>query len=153
MVRTAINDEDARNNGVYAEHERMENGEVRCRFKFKDGTAYIRTEASSVGGWQRSHYHNLVHETYIVETGRIAFVDQCNGRMRLRIIGERGIITTEKRVIHNVYMFSNSIIHTVKHATHGVAQDWHSAPDFDALVCHLTVEDIVKLGCLGEAAK
>ena len=104
MVRTAINDEDARNNGVYAEHERMENGEVRCRFKFKDGTAYIRTEASSVGGWQRSHYHNLVHETYIVETGRIAFVDQCNGRIRLRIIGERGIITTEKRVIHNVYM-------------------------------------------------
>ncbi len=59
--------EEARSKGVSIEHNQMPNGEFRFRLKHEDGTAYIRTEVTDSGGWQKSHYHRGVRETYIVQ--------------------------------------------------------------------------------------
>lgn len=45
--------------GIFTLHHQMTNLERRFRLKKSDGTAYIRTEASTEGGWQESHYQPI----------------------------------------------------------------------------------------------
>ena len=97
----------------------MPTGELRFRLKHDDGTAYIRTEATDRGGWQNSHYHRTVRETYIVQRGKMAFAELVDGALRVRIFGPNEICTTEPNVAHNVYLYCNSVIHTVKHGEAG----------------------------------
>ena len=43
------------------------NQEARFRLNCNDGTAYIRTQTQNeAAGWQNSHYHKGLLETYIV---------------------------------------------------------------------------------------
>src|ERR1700739_1987317 len=102
---------EAREHGVWAEHTKMPNGELRFRLKHRDGTAYIRTEASDDSGWQKSHYHRTVRETYIVQRGQIALAELIDSERRIRVFDAGEMFTTEPGVPHNIYMFGNSIIH------------------------------------------
>ncbi len=101
--------------GIACSHELMENGERRFRLRKSDGTAYIRTEASTSGGWQRSHYHASVQETYIVQKGWMAFAELIEDALSLKIYRENESVTSRPNVIHNVYLPSEAVIHTVKH--------------------------------------
>jgi hypothetical protein len=141
----AISNEQARSLGVWSEHERMPNGELRFRLRNEDGSSYIRTVSSSEGGWQKSHYHVSVRETYIVQMGRIGFAELFNDRFSLRAFGPGSIFTTEPMVPHNVYMFRDSVIHTVKHGLGGLTGDWHSAPSLDQKIQGLGETEILRM--------
>src|ERR1700726_80882 len=69
--------------GISTSHSRMDNGELRYRLVAKDGSSYIRTEASAGGGWQNSHYHKILQETYIVEDKWLAFAEPAGDDLRL----------------------------------------------------------------------
>jgi mannose-6-phosphate isomerase-like protein (cupin superfamily) len=103
--------------GISTLHHQMPNGEYRFRLLKNDGTAYIRTEASDRGAWQKSHFHEKVQETYIVQSGWIAFASKVNGKRKLEVFREGEVFTTEPGLIHNVFMPNGSVIHTVKHGS------------------------------------
>lgn len=105
--------------GISTRHHRMDNSERRFRLLKDDGTAYIRTEAGEESGWQNSHFHKAVRETYIVQTGWVAFAELVSSELVLRLLHPGDIVTTQPEVVHNVYLSSDAVIHTVKH---GVAE-------------------------------
>jgi len=144
-VSRDIGPEEARAKGVSTEHNEMPTGELRFRLKHDDGTAYIRTEATDRGGWQNSHYHRSVRETYIVQLGRMAFAELVDGALRIRIFGPNEICTTKPNVSHNVYLYSNSVIHTVKHGEAGDHADWHASSMLDEMTVHLDEVEIMHL--------
>ena len=100
-----------------AHHEMTPGGELRFRLSSADGTRYIRTvlPIGSEGEWQDAHYHRSVLETYIVQSGWIAFVEEVNGHPLARRLGPGDIVTTQPGVHHNIYMPAGAAIHTVKH--------------------------------------
>jgi hypothetical protein len=108
-------DEALENHGIKCPHGQMSNGEYRFRLIKNDGTAYIRTEASSNGDWQDSHYHNQVRETYIVQNGWMGYAEEIGGEPRYYIYREGQLFTTSPFIIHNVYLPAGAVIHTVKH--------------------------------------
>ena len=136
---------EARAMGVSTHHSEMPNGELRFRLKHDDGTAYSRTEATDEGGWQNSHSHRGVRETYIIQRGRMALAELIDDRLRLRVFGRGEICTTEPNIPHNVYLYGNTVVHTVKHGDGVGAADWHSSPLLDAKTRHLNEQDIAQL--------
>ena len=128
--------------GISALHHEMENHELRFRLKHTSGSAYILTKATAGSGWQKSHYHEVVRETYIVESGWMAFAELLDGWMRVRIFANGAVLTTQPNVVHNVYLPDGAIIHTVKHGG-GEGDDRHTdgdAPALDLLTCALSNE-------------
>lgn len=113
-----------------AHHEMQKGGELRFRMSSADGTRSIRTvRTMSAGGeWQDAHYHCSVRETYIVQSGWIAFVELREDVIDLQVLIAGAIVTTEPLVHHNVYMPAGAIIHTVKHGT-GHGEDKEEAPE------------------------
>ena len=146
-----IDEAEAAERGIFTGHSEMPNGEVRFRLRSRDGTAYIRTEAvtapiSETEGWQSSHLHKAVQETYIVQTGRMALVEIVEpGQVRTRIFSAGGIVTTQPGVAHNVFLFPGAVIHTVKHGEDGDLQDKHDTPALDEITRHLTIAEIIAL--------
>jgi mannose-6-phosphate isomerase-like protein (cupin superfamily) len=145
MSETEIGAKEAEGLGIWTKHSKMENGELRFRLRSRDGSAYIRTEATSESGWQRSHKHRSVQETYIVQHGRMVLAECIDDRLRIRVITAGGIVTTQPHVPHNVYMFPRAIIHTVKHGEEGETNDWIAEPSLDAKTRDLTEADILEL--------
>ena len=133
---------------VVTDDAEMENGEVRFRRKkLSDGTAYIRTEASAQGGWQQSHYHKHVRETYIVQKGWIGYAELVNDDISLAIYRAGQLCTTRPGIIHNVYMPGGAVIHTVKHGDppHDDLDDRKTDPEterFTALTSDMSEKDI-----------
>lgn len=103
--------------GICIKHGKMKtNGELRFRLNCSDGSAYIRTQTSDDSeGWQNSHYHKHVRESYIVEQGWVGYIGIEDGEIKKKPYkaGER--FTTIPDVAHNIYMPAKAIIHTVKH--------------------------------------
>jgi hypothetical protein len=128
--------------GVGTSHSRMDNGELRYRLVAKDGSSYIRTEASADGGWQNSHYHKSVSETYIVQDKWLAFTERDGDDMRLWIMQAGDIYTTRIGVSHNVYLPPHAVLHTIKHGGGGEGGDWHSDRVLDALTKDLSEAEI-----------
>lgn len=138
-----LSDEEAEALGIRTHHERMPNGELRFRLRSSDGTAYIRTQSVPGSGWQRSHYHNAVLETYIVQKGRMVLVEWRDNKAIFMEFSVRSpIVTTQPGIAHNVYLFSDSVIHTVKHGPSEGHSDWHSYPHLDTLTLNLTEDEI-----------
>src|SRR5690242_10293711 len=71
-----LSDKDAESLGIVTRHEQMDNGEYRFRLLASDGSAYSRTVAGDRGAWQNSHSHNTARETYIVQSGWMAFAQR-----------------------------------------------------------------------------
>ena len=108
---------DANTYGITTRHSKMPNGELRFRLQHKDGSAYIRTVAGEDGGWQKSHYHLSVRETYIVQQGWLGYAEPgATGVTASLTRYEPGdIFTTPPGVVHNIYLPADAVIHTVKH--------------------------------------
>lgn len=130
---------------IATSHQEMDNGEFRFRLVKNDGSAYIRTEASSIGAWQNSHYHKSVMETYIVQRGWIAYAQLVDGQRALTLHHAGELFTTRPNVVHNVYMPANAIIHTVKHGEGDGADRLVDATckQFDVDTRNLTEEQIM----------
>lgn len=147
-------EEAAAEHGITVRHQEMDNGEFRFRLLKQDGTAYIRTEASENGAWQSSHYHNLIKETYIVQRGWIAYAELINDNRKISVYRAGDLFTTQPRIVHNVYMPANAVIHTVKH---GEADNEdritnETTREFDKDIKVLTVEQIL-LESVGDQAQ
>jgi hypothetical protein len=142
--RQMLSPSEAEARGIHARHECMENGEWRFRLMARDGSGYIRTETGTAGAWQNSHWHNVVRETYIVQVGWIALVEQHAAGLTWTLLRPSDIHTTEPRVQHNVYMSAHSVVHTIKHGPIDGAEDWTPAPELDAATKCITEEEILK---------
>lgn len=139
----AFTPEVAEQYGVAASHGRMDNGELRYRLISTDGSAYVRVEASAEGGWQNSHYHNAVLETYIIQKGWAAFVELDNDGLTWRIMQPGDVYTTRREVSHNVYLPGHAVIHVVKHGGNGQDNDWFSNEILDSRTKHLLEPEIL----------
>jgi hypothetical protein len=129
--------------GISTSHSRMDNGELRYRLVAKDGSSYIRTEASADGAWQNSHYHKSLHETYIVQDKWLAFAELDGDDLRLWIMQPGDIYTTRVGVSHNVYLPPHAVLHTVKHGGTGGDGDWFGDPALDSLTKPLSEAEIL----------
>jgi len=130
--------------GINVNHEVMNNGELRFRLNSSDGSAYIRTESGEIGAWQNSHFHLTLEETYIIQKGWICIAELIEGELKLVVQNESDIYTVNSKVVHNIYLPKNTIIHTVKHGN-SRTNDWHKCEALDDLTVHLSELDIEKL--------
>lgn len=144
MDKKSLNESDALDHGISARHEQMENGELRFRLVADDGSSYIRTVATGTGGWQNSHYHKTVLETYIAQEGRTLLIELVDGNLVWNTLNPGDVYTTRPYVPHNIYLPADAILHTVKHGEAGDGPDWHPAPELDAQTKGLSEEDIAR---------
>lgn len=132
--------------GVTYPAHRMENGERRFRClkgTLGNGYGYILTELpDGSGGWQKSHFHKGIQETYIVQSGWIAFADMEGANLRIRIFRPGEIGTSTLREPHNIYMSGGAVVHVVKHGDTSVENDWFADTALDEHTLSLSEEDI-----------
>lgn len=128
--------------GITCPHKRMPNGELRFRLASADGSTYIRTVSTPNSGWQNSHYHKHVFETYIVQSGWMALASLRNGNIEIERFAPGEVVTTKLYEPHNVYLPESAVIHTVKHG-HATDRDWWPVPDLDGRTQNLTEAEIL----------
>ncbi|GKT04018.1 hypothetical protein [Furfurilactobacillus entadae] len=139
-----ITDNQAASYGVFSHHQKMDNGELRFRLQFADGTSYIRTEGTATGAWQNSHKHQAVHEMFIVQTGWIVFVELVDRVPIFKRYSAGDYFTTTPGYAHNMYVSADTIIQCVKYGTAlKETADWIAAPDLDELTKKLSEQDLL----------
>ncbi len=138
-----IKQEDIAKYGISSKHEQMNNGELRFRLTADDGSGYIRTVAGKNGAWQNSHLHKLNRETYIVQSGWMVLAELRNNKVVLNIFKPSDVVSTEPGIIHNVYLPSGAVIHTVKHGSTS-EKDWTPNEEFDKRTKILDEEEILR---------
>jgi|SaaInlStandDraft_2_1057019.scaffolds.fasta_scaffold01263_13 mannose-6-phosphate isomerase-like protein (cupin superfamily) len=130
--------------GISVDHERMPGGELRFRLVSDDGSSYIRTVTSETGGWQKSHYHRNIQETYVVQRGWMILARMDARALRFVKLEANDSVTSLPMTPHNVYLPSDSVIHTIKHG--GTPQgDRISDPNLDALTLNLSEKQALVL--------
>lgn len=143
---TGLSPEECRALGIVFPCSRMENGEYRFRLMREGqdmGYGYILTEMPPDScGWQKSHHHKGVMETFIVQSGWIAYAELVDGKVTIRVCKPGEMFTSMPGVPHNVYMPAAAVIHTVKHGDSSIKRDWFGNPELDALVNHFSEDDI-----------
>ncbi|WP_028551213.1 cupin domain-containing protein [Paenibacillus sp. UNC451MF] len=143
MIR--ISEEEASLFGVATKFDLMENGERRFRLNCsQDGSSYCRTVASEDGAWQNSHYHKSVSEFYVVQSGWIAYAIKKDREFKLGVLKQGESITFTPLVWHNIYLSSNSVIHTIKYGDY-LENDWFPSPELDQLTKHLDPDSLFSL--------
>lgn len=145
-----ITPEEAQRLGAEVAHHEMMNGEKRFRLVHKDGSSYIRTEASCKGAWQNSHYHEHLSEIYIVEKGWILFAELSDhGELKVSYLNKGDIVNVKPLKRHNIYMSAFSVTHVVKYLNAADQEiDWIAAPALDELTKGITEDDM--LGFMGK---
>lgn len=145
---TTLSIDECKECGVTFGGELMPNGEFRFRLNASDGSAYIRTVAASDSGWQNAHHHAGSLETYIVQSGWMAFATQHGNERAVRFYFPGQSVSSRPGEDHNVFLSAGAVIHTVKH---GVAvgnpdkngADWYDAePTFNSWTRSLTVAEL-----------
>ena len=116
--------DEAKKYGIQNKHSLMDNDEKRFRqICLKDNTSYIRTESGIKGYWQKSHYHKYAKEIYIIQKGKILFAQYKQNKIEIKELNEGEFINTEPNTPHNVYMYPNTVTHTVKYGINKES-DW-----------------------------
>jgi mannose-6-phosphate isomerase-like protein (cupin superfamily) len=134
-----------REQGIIVNGEQMSNGEIRFRMIDRDGNGYIRTE-TTVGGWQNSHSHKTLSETYVVERGWMGFAKLVDKNLAVTVLSKGGMVTTPVGICHNVYLPAGAIIHTIKHGGICEQSDWFPCPHLDELSKKLSEDEIFLSG-------
>lgn len=136
----------AEQHGITTNHQQMPNGELRFRLIGPDGSAYIRTVAGPKGGWQNSHYHHQLRETYIVEKGWMVMAElDDDGALSFHKLNAGDIRTSPVKRAHNVFLPAGAVIHTVKHCVQEKQDDWHPFPSLDELTKGLSEDELCAL--------
>jgi oxalate decarboxylase/phosphoglucose isomerase-like protein (cupin superfamily) len=136
--------------GISSNHERMENGELRFRLVTSDGNGYVLTVASESGAWQNSHSHSSFQEMYIVESKwmALATANPSGGNPCIQILTEGKSVITPLGQIHNVYLPSKAVIHTVRFGNRSPNPRWEGSPSFDEHTKRLSESEILALAKL-----
>jgi hypothetical protein len=126
---------------------RMDNEELRFRIIDEKGWGYILTKMpETVCGWQNSHYHKGISETYIVQKGWIGFAELLpNGEITMKVYRKNDQFSTLPGHAHNVYMAAGAITHTVKHGNCSLVNDWFESPELDTKTKSLSEDEIFLL--------
>lgn len=134
--------EEAKKYGIQNQHSIMENGEKRFRLICeRDKTGYIRAESGENGYWQKSHYHDSVKELYIVQNGTILLIQYINNELKINKLTEGEIFKIEPKIPHNVYMYPNTVSHTVKYGQ--IEEfDWKPFSKLDEMLKDINIEEI-----------
>jgi hypothetical protein len=144
-----LSDEEARELGVVTLHQLMDNGERRFRLISSDGTSYIRTEASSEGGWQNSHFHKQLTELYIVQSGWLVYAElSAEGKLSLRMMKQGDSIVVNPFIHHNLYMSSYTVTHVVKYGANVIQSDWFPSSELDSLTKLIPESELLTIGGL-----
>lgn len=123
----------------------MDNGEMRFRqICSKDKTAYIRAEGGKEGYWQNSHFHKSIREIYIVQRGSILLAQYINNNVHIRKVERNEVFNVDPNVPHNVYMYPNTVLHTVKYGE-VKEYDWEAFEKLDDILKEKTIEEIEKM--------
>ena len=127
-------------NGMKNKHTIMSTGEKRYRqICMKDKTAYIRAEGLNKGYWQKSHFHKYVKEIYIVQKGGILLAQYIDGKVHINKVNEDETFIVFPNTPHNVYMYPNTITHTVKYGD-GEEYDWEAFEKLDDMIKEKNVD-------------
>ena len=127
-------------NGMKNKYTVMETGEKRYRqICMKDKTAYIRAEGLNKGYWQKSHFHKYVKEIYIVQKGGILLAQYIDGKVHINKVNEDETFIVFPNTPHNVYMYPNTITHTVKYGD-GEEYDWEAFEKLDDMIKEKNVD-------------
>lgn len=124
-----VGDIEAAQLGVTSNHNIMENGELRFRLVASDGSSYVRTETSPSQKtprqrWQRSHYHSNLRELYLVGKGAMVLATLSEGNLvSLRKIISGETVFTNPMQPHNVFLYSDTVIHTLKFRANSALKD------------------------------
>ena len=130
--------------GVITSHSRMDNGELRFRIVAIDGSTYVRVEATADSGWQNSHYHRAVLETYIVQKEWAAFAELEDGEVVCKIMQSGDVYTTRSGISHNIYLPAHAVIHVVKHGGTAEENDWYGDELLDSKTKRMSEEQILR---------
>jgi mannose-6-phosphate isomerase-like protein (cupin superfamily) len=132
--------------GIVPEAVEMPNGEKRLRF----GPNYIYT-LDSKKAWQNPHFHKGLSEFYAVEDGSMAFAEDVDGKMTIKVYRAGEYVLSRPGHAHNVYLPEGSAIHTVKFGTPVPNPDkngadwWPASEEFDAATKAVTEEQLLAL--------
>ncbi|MGP1907981.1 cupin domain-containing protein [Metabacillus sp. JX24] len=141
-----ISFEEAKKDGIKINFDQMENGEKRYRLVGSDGSGYCRTLGSNKGAWQNSHYHKAATEIYIVQSGWIVYGEiDLNRNCKLNYLKEGESVTVSPLVHHNVFMSSNSVVHTIKCGKTDSTADWFPSYELDNYTKSFSEADLGKL--------
>lgn len=141
-----LSDEEARELGVETLHQLMDNGERRFRLISSDGTSYIRTEASSEGGWQNSHFHKELTEFYAVQKGWLVYAElSAEGKLSMRSMKQGDSVLVIPSIHHNIYMSPYTVTHVVKYGINVRQSDWFPSSELDMLTKHIPESELLKL--------
>ena len=127
--------------GITTKHHIMDNGEKRFRLIGDDGSSYIRTESSINSGWQNSHYHTTIKELYLVQKGTIIFAELINDKINTKKYTEGKFFISHPMIPHNVYMFPNTITHTIKFGDCSKT-DWNECKELDDIIKTIDINTI-----------
>ena len=136
--------------GIKFPCSQMDNGEYRFRLMGPDNSGYIRTVMPDSGyGWQNSHYHKGVQETWVIQSGWVGVADLLpDGQVKITVYCKNDVWTSHPGHHHNIYMSSGTVLHTVKHGDCSLQNDWFACAELDALSKPLTETDIFRLAGL-----
>ncbi|MBX2866347.1 hypothetical protein KTR10_00070 [Candidatus Kaiserbacteria bacterium] len=147
IVPKEISLEEAKDLGFQVGCKRMGNGEIRVRLMRgteRGSSGYIATVMPDDDcGWQNSHHHKGVQETYIVQSGWIGYAILMPDNSAKFFIYRAGqVFTTQVGEVHNVYMPCGAFIHTVKHGDCSQQHDWVGSEELDKLTQHVDEEEL-----------
>lgn len=130
--------------GVHANHERMDNGELRFRLAFADGTSLIRTEGSETPAWQNSHTHRSVYELNVVQSGAALYAELLPDGLHTRVYRAGEHFLSRPGIPHNGYFSPGAVVLTVKYGDIAPG-DWYPAPELDGLCCQIDAPSLLDL--------
>ena len=93
------------------------------------------------GGWQKSHYHTTINELYLVQKGTILFVELINDKTNVTKYSEGEFCVVHPMIPHNVYMFPNTITHTIKFGN-CLNADWNECKELDEIITKIDTKSI-----------
>jgi fructose-1,6-bisphosphatase/inositol monophosphatase family enzyme len=117
--------------GISRRDELMDTGEYRFRLTLNDGSGYICCLAPPSGLWQNAHYHKKLSETFAVQKGKALFVHLLDNEYHCQLIRAGEAITINPLTHHNVYMYPDTITHTIKYGD-CMDGDWYPCRNTDA---------------------
>ena len=134
-----ISIEEAEKYGIKNQHSILDTGEMRFRqICLKDNSAYIRAEGGKKGYWQKSHYHKYAREIYIIQKGSVIVAEYVKNKVKIKKHKEGDVFIIEPNIPHNIYMYPNTVSHTVKFGESD-EYDWIRCEELDEKVKNIKI--------------
>ena len=134
-----ISIEEAEKHGIKNKHSILDTGEIRFRqICLKDNSAYIRAEGGEKGYWQIAHYHKYSREIYIIQKGAVIVAEYIKNKVKIKKFKEGDVFIIEPKIPHNIYMYPNTVSHTVKFGKSD-EYDWERCESLDEKIKKMNI--------------